>query len=208
MNPVRRADAAAAETRKTRWSRLWFIGGIGFLTLVNAVRLGWPGGPVAVGVTLVVGVVLLRAFLAFDQARKRRHMPEGVKWRADAVLYGHELERFTGRTVRRVRPETQVVGWLDVGEFGLRWIPRPRFDRRGVPDIEAPWRSVAELSWTHASSASARWLAQVDVFTVDLDDGRTLSLFVTTPGPFHDALRALGKPAVELDSPWPGWGGP
>lgn len=201
---MKRADTAAAEAKRMRWSLVPMLLGVGLLTISNAARLGWREGAVTVAATLIGVTLLLRIGLAVDLGRKGRRIPEGLAWRADAVVYGSDLQKFASGPIARIGPTTQVVGSFDVGGDGLAWTPRGRFAKRGAPSIVADWIDIVELTSTTASSPRARWLAQVDICCIGLADGRDVSIFVTTPAPVHDALSEMGRSPVALESPWTG----
>ena len=172
--------------------------------LLSATSLGAPVAFLVVGATVIGVIALLWLLLRIDLVRKRKSLAPDVEWRADAVVYGRELEPFTAVRLRGISGATQVAGWMEVGREGIVWRPRPRFARRGAPLITASWEEVSELTSASASSAKVRWLAEVDVFSLQLSNRGSLAIFVTTPGPVHAALGRLGRSAVRLPSDWDG----
>jgi hypothetical protein len=148
-------------------------------------------------------IALLWLLLRLDVVRKRRQLPAGLAWKADAIVHGSELKAFSGE-MRRISSTTEVVGWFEVGPDGVTWRPRPRFAKRGAPTISASWSEIGEFTTALGSSQRARWLARVDVFSLRLPDGRSVAMFVTNPGPVHAALAELGRTPAALLPPWDG----
>jgi hypothetical protein len=195
---VTRADEAASQSKVRRKARAPAFIGVVLVGLVNTLRLGWPTGLlVFVGGTAGV-LFLIWLILRLSVARRRRHLPPGVLWKADAVVYGQELPPFTAARLS-IGPGAQVVGWFEVTPHSVSWRPRPRFQKRGAPTISVTWPEVDEIATAPGSSGVGRRLASLDVFSVRLKDGRSFAAFVTNPQPVHDALASLGRPVVQLD---------
>ncbi len=86
-----RADEAASQSNVRRKRRAPAFIGVVLIGLVNSLRLGWPTGLfVFIGGTAGV-LFLFWLILRLSVARRRRHIPPGVLWKADAVVYGQEL---------------------------------------------------------------------------------------------------------------------
>lgn len=198
-----RSDDAAQDARSRRWRLLPIIIGGGSVAVANAVSLGGSGGLILLGVGLAGPLALLWVVLRLDLVRKRRRLPAGLSWKADAIVHGSELEAFS-REMRRIAPTTEVVGWFEVAPDGVTWRPRPRFAKRGAPTISSSWSDIDEFTTARGSWQRARWLVRVDVFSFRLRDGRSVAIFVTNPGPVHTALSELGRVPATLPSPWDG----
>lgn len=196
---VTRADEAASQSRAQRRQRVPAVVGVGLLALVGALRLGWPAGPFVFVGTMAGVLLLLWLTLRLSVERRRHHLPPGVLWRADAIVYGQE----TG-AVRRRRPPCRLRrrgGRLVRGDGGcghvaaqtaLRRARRP--DHHGALAGRRRDRDDARLVRRREAARRGRRVLRPRARC------RSFAAFVTNPQPVHHAMASLGRPVIQLES--------
>lgn len=184
---TRAEDAAAARKAADRHSRPLRLAAVAVCAAAVLLRAASGiAGLVETVAALILTAALPWGVFRFDRYRYTRRLPHDVLAQAPAAARRGDPDG-AGPTARG-RSGSLIVGVLQIGRSDLAWRPRPRFAKRGTPELVVPWANVTQASWARLSSPWLAWLVRVDVFCFELADGRTVTRSVTSPELIHDAL--------------------